>query len=298
MSNIAQSSRTVAGSGGTVDTAARTSASQAKAKADAISPDAGSTVTGPTTILSAGKIWSVAVGTHTMPNPVTEAALDADAAFSEQEATQIDETVLSTVDLAGAAPAGAKEGRNTTNGKEFYVSGGVWVAEPDVGSWRWSDPITADRTITAADLVGGVYAATIDATAGDVTITLADDIPVGSDFAWRKIDDTTNVAIAIASIPVSGQPVIEGAWLEAPGMAHVRKAATEWISMMKPSVSGVTTPADTVARPTSIASGGKWISTTDGLEWLNTTNASLNLPTDDTSANMLAAGFSDARDFI
>jgi hypothetical protein len=66
---------------------------------------------------------------------VTEPAQMTAAGFTEETTPQqIDEVVLATTDLTGAAPAGAKVGRNVATGQEFSVEGGNWSAETSTSS--------------------------------------------------------------------------------------------------------------------------------------------------------------------
>ncbi len=143
-------------------------------------------------------------------NPGTAGAVPAPAAADNvnflrgdgtwQPAATTDEVIESAGVLAGAAPAGAQVGVDTTSGQIYYVSGGNWTAVPGA---------SVDLNTTVGDTVAGDYAggaannppATADT--GDVLIEFYDDVIAY--FTATGVD--TWPAAAQKTIPANLNPV-------------------------------------------------------------------------------------------
>lgn len=100
------------------DTVARTSASAALTTAQTIARPPGATIAPGEYTFTGGYIYSNETAAPlTMPATTDKAAMLA-AGFVESDSASVDEVVLSTSDLSGTAPAGAKVGRNVTTGRD------------------------------------------------------------------------------------------------------------------------------------------------------------------------------------
>jgi hypothetical protein len=120
-----------------------------ESKLDQIAPDSGIDIKPGQMVLLAGLLWrNPTAASIVTPSPVSAATL----AASGLVPAAAEEIILSTVDLTGAAPIGAKYGRNITAGTEFDVVAGQWV--------RVSTPTGA----TGGTTVPEVYTSTSDLT--------------------------------------------------------------------------------------------------------------------------------------
>jgi hypothetical protein len=174
-----------------------------ESKLDQIAPDSGIDIKPGQMVLLAGLLWrNPTAASIVTPSPVSVATL----AASGLVPAAAEEIILSTVDLTGAAPVGAKYGRNITAGNEFDVVAGQWVQVSALtgttGGTTTPEVYTSTSDLTGVAPTGAKYGrntatgAEFDVVAGNWQLSAAlgsvaasdgyVDVPTGADLTPRK----------------------------------------------------------------------------------------------------------------
>lgn len=161
--------------GGTVDSPARSTASLALTTAEEIARPTGTSVPAGESTFNAGRLWSNRTAAAIVIPATDSAANMVTAGFTEAPTVVVDEVVLSTTDLTGVAPAGAKIGRNLTNGREFDVSGGSWRAIARSAAPSVVDKVTGETAdVERTNVVANGVTLTVPAVIADSWYAIAE----------------------------------------------------------------------------------------------------------------------------
>lgn len=174
--------------------------------------------------------------------------------------------------------------QTSTDGGAFALSIATPNATSAVAQARWGEPATTNITVSASDLVGGIYKKPFDTSAGPLEVLVDAGLPVGSEFEFFTSGENTLTVRSTDPETINGAPASEGLVITGSGLVIVTKVGTNLLRTV--TLTGVQpgTPAQT-----SVGAGEYYFSKVSAI-WQNTTAAAISLPADETAANMQAAG--------